>query len=279
MHLTDPFGNKKEYAPEKIIDSVKRAGFSQQEAGKIEEQVRERVEDGMRSRDLYRIVYDVMTDFNEAKALRYRLREAIGSLKPERHEFEQYICTVLAMEGFDTAWSPRPLPQGACSTHEIDVVAEQDDITFAVECKHHFHYHRLTGMQVPMVQWAVLDDLQAGHEAGVPNAVDVDRMWVIVNTKLSQHAKDYAECKGIRMTAWDYPDDNSLRQIVERNRAYPITILRLDGTVWSALSEHDILTVQELLDLDEDAKTDIGIANDDLSALQRKARRLLHPDD
>jgi hypothetical protein len=279
MHLKDPFGNEKEYTPEKIIDSVTRAGFNQETAAEIEEQVRERVEDGMRSRELYAIVYDVMSDFNEAKALRYRLREAIGSLKPEYHEFEKYICKVLAADGFETAWSPRPLPQGACSTHEIDVMAAQDEVTYAVECKHHFHYHRLTGMQVPMVQWAVLDDLQTGYENGLEDAVDIDRMWLVVNTKLSEHAKDYAECKGIQLTAWDYPEDNSLREMVERNKAYPITILRLEDTFRTALSKQDILTVQELLELDEADKTDIGVSNDDLSALQRKAHRLMNPDE
>ncbi len=279
MHVKDPFGNEKEYEPEKIIDSVTRAGFSRDTAETIEEQVRDRVEDGIRSQELYAIVYDVMAKFNEALALRYRLREAIGSLKPEYQEFEQYMCKVLAMDGYETEWSPRPLPQGACSEHEIDVMAEQEDIRYAVECKHHFHYHRLTGMQVAMVQWAVMDDLQAGYESGVANAVDIDRMWLVVNTKLSAHAKEYAECKGIRLTAWDYPSDHSLREIVERNKAYPITILRLDDTYRTALSKHDILTVQELLDMDKDDKTDIGIPNDDISALQRKASTLLHPDE
>lgn len=278
MHIEDPFGNEKEYSPEKIIDSVKRAGFSQGAAEEIEEQVRERVEDGIESQDLYAIVYDVMTDFDETLALRYRLRESIGSLRPQYHEFEKYMCKVLQLEGYEAEWSPRPLPQGACSEHEIDVLAEQDGATYAVECKHHFHYHRLTGLGVPMIQWAVLDDLQAGHDAGMQHAIDVDKMWVIVNTKLSQHAKDYAECKGIRMTAWNYPEGESLRNIVEEHKAYPITILRMDETYRTALSKKDVLTVQELFDMNKADKTDIGIPNDDLTRLQRKAHDIMNPE-
>lgn len=275
MHIEDPFGNEKEYDPEKIIDSVKRAGFGRDAAEKIEKKVRERVEDGIRSRKLYRIVYEEMKKVDDAYALRYRLREAIGALDPQYHEFEKYMTRVLRHEGIDTEWSPRPLPQGLCSEHEVDIVGKTDGITYTIECKHHFHYHRLTGLDVPMIQRSVLEDLQEGYDAGMENAIDVDTSWVIVNTKLSHHAKKYAECKGIKMTAWDHPEENSLRQIVERHKAYPITILRLSKEEKKRFSQQDILTLQELLDLGEPEKTDLGLPNNEITQLQEKAQQLL----
>ncbi len=278
MYIEDPFGNRKEYTPEKIIDSVTRAGFSEGTAEEIEENVRERVESGMQSEDLYRIVYEEMEAFNEAYALRYRLREAIGVLDPNYHEFEKYMCQVLAQDGINTEWSPRPLPQGACSEHEIDIIGRTDGTTYAIECKHHFHYHRLTGMDVAMIQFAALDDLKEGYEQGVEHAIDVDQSWVIVNTKLSEHAKNYAECKGIRMTAWNYPEDNSLREIVERNSAYPMTILRPEEDEKEALSKQNILTLQQLLDLDEDTMEALTLSKDHIQDLQQQAQELLDGD-
>lgn len=272
MHIVDPFGNEKEYTPEKIVDSVMRAGFSKHEAEQIEKRVRERVDDGIKSKELYEIVYQEMKDVNDIYALRYRLREAIGVLDPNYHEFEKYMAKVLAQDGFDTEWSPRPLPQGACSEHEIDVLATKEGRTYAIECKHHFHYHRLTGLAVPMIQWAVMDDLQQGYEQGLEHAVDIDESWVVVNTKLSQHAKQYAECKGITMMAWDYPDDNSLREIVERNKAYPITILRLSTEEKKALSKQNVLTLQELLELQN---RDVNLSTDTISDLQQRADRMI----
>lgn len=278
MYIEDPFGNRKEYTPDKIIDSVTRAGFDEETAEQIEEQVRDRVESGMKSEDLYRIVYEEMLEFNEAYALRYRLREAIGVLDPNYHEFEKYMCQVLAQDGIGTEWSPRPLPQGACSEHEVDIVGTTDGTTYAIECKHHFHYHRLTGMDVPMIQFAVLDDLQEGYKQGLDNAIDVDRSWVIVNTKLSRHAKQYAECKGIRMTAWNYPKENSLREIVERNQAYPVTILRLDDDEKEALSKQDVLTLQQLLDIPDEGIDELDLSADHVAELQTRARQLLDGD-
>lgn len=275
MELIDPFGNRKEYAAEKIIDSVTRAGMDRDVAEQVEERVRDRVEDGMQTKRLYRIVYQEMREENPSAALRYRLREAIGALDPQRHEFEQYMAALLAEEGFETAWSPRPLPQGACSTHEIDVVAEQAGTTFAVECKHHYHYHRLTGMDVPMLQWATVDDLQDGYAQGLEDAVDVDRPWVVVNTKLSAHAKEYAECKGVRMTAWNYPDGDGLREMVERHRAYPITILRVSAAAKRELSDHRILTVQQLLDLSKAEQDELSVPNATITDLQQKASDIL----
>ncbi len=275
MYIEDPFGNRKEYTPEKIVDSVMRAGFDEETAEQIEERVRGRVESGMKSEDLYRVVYEEMERFNDAYALRYRLREAIGVLDPNYHEFEKYVCKVLELDGIDAEWSPRPLPQGACSEHEIDIVGKTGGTTYAIECKHHFHYHRLTGMDVPMIQYAVIDDLQEGWEQGLEHAIDVDRSWVIVNTKLSQHAKQYAECKGIRMTAWDYPEEDSLREIVERNQAYPVTILRLVDDEKTALSKNDVLTLQQLLDLSEEDVDTLNLSPEHVEDLQRRARQLL----
>ncbi|MDY6778738.1 MAG: restriction endonuclease [Candidatus Nanohaloarchaea archaeon] len=275
MEVKDAHGGTQEYDPDKIVRSAVRAGFERRTAEEIESQVRDRAWEGINTRKLHSIVYEEMQDRDESNAMRYRLRESIADLNPNYHEFEKYMTKVLDRDGLETSWSPRPEPQGECSEHEIDVVAEVAGETFVVECKHHYHHHRFTGLGVPMRQWARLQDLEKGYELGLADAMAVDKAWVIVNTKLSDHAKKYAECRGVRMTAWDYPEGESLRALVERNRAYPITMLRPPHHVKVELSKRNILVVQELLELSDEEVEDLGIKEGALADLQRQAASLV----
>ncbi|MCJ7450420.1 MAG: restriction endonuclease [Candidatus Nanohaloarchaeota archaeon QJJ-9] len=274
MKVEDAHGNVRKYKPEKIVRSAKRAGFSEGQGERIEEEVTGRIWDDITTRKLHSIVFEEMEKLDRGYALRYRLRESIAELDPRYHEFEKYVTYLLEDEGFDTSWSPRPKPQGECIDHEIDVMAERGK-SFVVECKHHYHHHRFTGLDVAMRQQARLEDLRKGNDLGVKNSVEADKAWVIVNTKLSDHAKEYAKCKGIRMTAWKYPEGEGLDSIIERNKAYPITMLRPPHHVKVELSKRNILIVNQLLELTPEQKRDLGLDEKVIEDIQEQARDLL----
>lgn len=277
MRVKDVHGGLKEYSRQHIIRSCTRAGFDDNTAEEIESRVFERAWDEITTRKLHSIVYSEMKNRNEIFALRFRLREAIAELNPNYSEFEKYITKVLRIDGFDAEWSPRPKPRGECIEHEIDVVAEQHGTTYMIECKHHYHHHRFTGLDIPMRQWSRLEDLKRGYEHGINNAVKADEAWVIVNTKLSDHAKRYAECKNIRMTAWKYSnEDYSLDSLVERNKAYPVTILRPPQHVRTELSKKDILTVQDLIGLTDQQIEKIPVKNSVMRNIQRTAEEMVN---
>lgn len=276
MKIKDVHGGVKNYSSHHVKRSCTRAGFSEEEAEEIESRVFERAWEKITTRKLSSIVYSEMKKISEVYALRYRLRESIADLNPNYHEFEKYITKVLDMDGFDADWSPRPKPQGECIEHEIDVVAKAHGETFVVECKHHYHHHRFTGLDIPMRQFARLEDLRRGHSHGISNSVSADRAWVIVNTKLSDHAKRYAECKNVRMTAWKYSNEGySLDDLVERNNAYPVTMLRPPHHVRTELSKKDVLTVQDLMSLTDAQVDSINVKNGVLKNLQRTSENLV----
>jgi len=264
-----------EYNSDHIVQSCTRAGFSEETAETIERAVFKEAWDGITTRKLHALIYQEMKHHDASKALRYRLREAIADLNPNYHEFEKYITMLLRADGLEAEWSPRPMPQGERIKHEVDVVAQQANETFLVECKHHYHHHRYTGLDVPMRQWARLQDVRRGNEVGVKNAVDAERGWVVVNTKLSDQAKQYARCKNVRMTAWGYPEGESLNEMVERTKAYPVTLLRPPHHVRVELSKADILTAQQLIDMEEETRTNINIKDKVLDDLERTARQVI----
>ncbi|MDY6788523.1 MAG: restriction endonuclease [Candidatus Nanohaloarchaea archaeon] len=275
MKIKDAHGGTRKYRPEKIRKSALRAGFSLAEAKDIEKEVGRRVEGGMSTEKVFEIVYREMKERNEIYAMKYCLRGSIASLKPKYHEFEKFITKLLRWEGVNAEWSPRPKPQGECIDHEVDVIARVDDVKYVVECKHHYHQHRYTGLDVPMRHWARLHDLNQGYQKGRNNSIEVDRAWVIVNTKLSDHAKKYAECKNVRMTAWKYPEEDSLDQIIERNNAYPISMMRPSDHVRTELSKKDILTVRELAQLSSSQKKELDIKEYVLDSLQEDAEEMI----
>jgi len=275
MEITDARGETRQYRAEKIIASVQRAGVSREQARQVEQRVAERAWGGITTKKLHAIVFDEMKERDESAALRYRLREAIAALNPKFHEFEKYMTQVLREHGIDATWSPRPKPRGECTDHELDIVAEEDGKTYVIECKHHYHHHRYTGLDVPMRQWARLQDLEEGRALGYTSSMDPDRAWVMVNTKLSDHAKQYAECKDIRMTAWKYPDGDGLERLVESVDAYPITILRPPHHVRVELSKRNILTLQQLLGLSDEQKRDLGLEKSTVEDLQRRSQDVI----
>jgi len=275
MRIEDAHGGEREYDPAKLVKTIMRVGFDRPVAEQIEEQVRDRIWEGITTTKIYSMVYEEMKKRKEGLALRYRLRESIANLNPNYHEFEKFVTKLLREDGMEADWSPRPMPQGGCIEHEIDVVARKHGKTHVVECKHHYHHHRYTGLDVPMRQWARLQDLRKGNELGLKHAVDADNGWVIGNTKLSRHAKRYAECTGIRLTGWKYPEDNGLERIVERNKAYPVTMLRPPHHAKVELSKRNILTLHELLSLNEEQERDLGLKNEVLIKLQKQARDIL----
>ena len=49
--------------------------------------------------------------------------------------------------------------------------------------------------------------------------------WVVTNTRFSSDSVSYGKCSELRMMSWDYPEGNALKDIIEREKLYPITAL------------------------------------------------------
>ena len=73
-------------------------------------------------------------------------------------------------------------------------------------------------------------------------------MWVVTNTKFTEAAIQYAKCRGIRLTGWNYPRGESLEDIIADKKLYPVTVLpSLPKSILPALVEKNIILAQDLL--------------------------------
>jgi len=49
--------------------------------------------------------------------------------------------------------------------------------------------------------------------------------WIVTNTKTTTDAITYATCMGLKILSWSYPEGEGLRDLIERLKLYPVTLL------------------------------------------------------
>lgn len=52
---------------------------------------------------------------------------------------------------------------------------------------------------------------------------------MFTNTKFSSEATKFAECRGIKLTGWRYPENEGIEALLERKKLYPVTVLKLSN--------------------------------------------------
>ena len=76
-----------------------------------------------------------------------------------------------------------------------------------------------------------------------------DEAWIVTNTKTTLDANTFAYCSGLKIISWNYPEGNSLRDMIERSTLHPITMLtRLSAAQKLKLLEDGIIICHDILD-------------------------------
>jgi hypothetical protein len=136
-------------------------------------------------------------------------------LGPTGYPFEDYICSILGNEGYKT--QPRLIMQGKCISHEIDVTAEKEGKKIMIEAKFHNAPGIKTDCHVAMYTKSRFDDIKEKN--------NYTEGWLVTNTKVTEDALAFAICVGMKVMSWSYPEGESLRDLIERSRLFPITAL------------------------------------------------------
>ncbi len=244
-------GEMDEFSREKALRSCERAGASPELCSQIVDSLEKRIYSGMHTREILNIIHSMLKSGDKSSAVRYKLKDAISKMDPEIHEFEFFVARLLRYEGYRTQRSPEPKIQGQCVDHEIDVVALKAAEIAIVECKHHYKDHTFTGLDVPMRQWARLDDIGNGCKLRRRNSISATSAWVVTNTKYSEHAVRYSKCRGIKLVGWNYPKGGGLNEVIEKHRAYPLTMTGLSRDERQRLVMNHIYNVLDFLHADE----------------------------
>ena len=231
--------------------------------------------DGVKTAAVLRMIRARARTVRPAVRHRTDLRRALALLRP-KPDFEEFVRVLLREHGYRV--QAGCVLAGRCGEHEVDAVASKDGATIFVEVKHHASHHRMTGLDEGRIARAIVEDLQEGFRSG-RCTVSIDGALIVCNTKLSEHAKRYAACRGIGHIGWDYPAEQNLRAMIEETQSYPVTIVSGVGPSVSArLAAAGVLMAKEVAYGDATAiARDTGLSLPEVLVIAGRARAILEP--
>ena len=159
-----------------------------------------------------------------------------------------FVQVLLKHNGFEV--SPNQLLNGKCVEHEVDAIARKDGVTYFVEAKHHSSYHTPTGLDESRIARAVLEDVIEGFVLGKSD-LKVDRAMIVTNTRYSDQAVQYGNCRNILQIGWSSPTDHGLQSMIEGKNLLPLSCVRgLSMDARLKLANSGIVLFEQLIEED-----------------------------
>jgi hypothetical protein len=272
MQIIKSSGRPEPFERRKLVASLMRSGAPEAIAREIAEKVEGQLERPFHTRHIYRMAKKLLHRYNRASGMRYSIKRAIQALGPTGYPFEKYVARILKARGY-VAETNR-MVQGFCVTHEVDVFAVKEGRHCIVECKHHANGDKPTDVKIALYVYGRFADIRRALERD-GNGGSYEG-WLVTNTRCTADAIAYAECMGLRIVSWRYPDKGSLEQLIEEQRLYPVTILpAATRQALQALTDRNIILVNDIEAMDtETLVTRTGIDRNTASLLKRQADEL-----
>jgi len=222
-------GQRELFNEQKVIHSIQRAGISLATQEKCLNHIKEKLHENIATSEIYRHITEYLDNSdNPYNRSRYSLKEAIMLLGPSGYPFEDYVAKILSYHSYK--YELRQVLPGSCVMHEVDVIATKFNKKSMIEAKFHNNSGTRTEVQVALYTKSRFEDLKVRH--------NFHNAWIVTNTKATTDAIIYAQCVGMEVISWSYPDGRSLRDLIEAKKLHPITVLK-------SLSEHQTLKLLE----------------------------------
>ncbi len=247
-------GERAPFDPNKIRSSIKRAGGGVAMQDKILAIVEKHLRPGITTEEIYSLVHSELNKAEPSTGARYRLRSGLLRLGPAGYNFEKYVASILTRYGYKTEL-PFEL-QGACVSHEVDVIAEKDGRKMFIEAKFRNKFDDVVNIKDTMATWSRYLDLVEGARLGL--CPHFDEAWIVTNARFTSHSLKFAHCKNMVMVGWNHPKERTFAKMVDLQTLYPLTILDdISDEEIHNFAEHELMLCQE-------------IAHEDAKALEKK---------
>lgn len=271
--VTKADGTRQPFQKEKIVNTCLRMHASREAAETIADKIEKRAYNGMPTKKILQMIFKYLKNYQPAVEHQIDLKRAISLLRPQP-DFERFVHLLLEEHGYVV--SCNRIVRGRCVEHEVDAIARKGDETILVEIKHHFKHHTRTDLDVCRIIRATFEDLTEGFSLGL-NSINFSKAMVICNTKLSNHAKQYAKCRGVEHIGWKAPPEHGLERMIEEKKLHPITFLKgLDKKSREKLMDNGIILLKQLTEHDAPELWEkTKIPRDKLEESIRKAKEIL----
>jgi hypothetical protein len=216
-------GEMEPFSRNKLISSLLYSGADDITVKSIITDVESWLYDGMSSKKIYDRAFAILRRNQLGVAARYKLKNAMMEMGPTGYPFEFFIGQVFKTLGFQVEVGQ--VLQGHCVTHEVDVIATMDHQQHFIECKYYQRTGKNANVQVPLYIRSRVDDIINYRKNLPPYSGYTFHGGVATNTRFTSDAISFGECTGLQMLSWDYPPSNGLKEIIDRERLFPVTVL------------------------------------------------------
>jgi len=240
-------GRLEHFSRDKLMRTLLRAGLSRDKAEVVVEEIEGRIYDGISTDEILEMALEIVGKYSKRVSRVYGLKSSLLRLGPAGYRFEKFVSSLLKEFGYQTLTNQ--IIEGKCAVHEIDVIAEKER-RFLIECKFH-NTSIYTGLKDVLYSYArFLDIVESGK--------DFDAMWLFTNTKFSSEAVKYANCRGMLLTGWRYPENEGIEFMLESKKLYPITVLSLKDFEIEQLLREGFAFCKDLLSDPEKVREILG---------------------
>lgn len=215
-------GEKVLFDKEKLKQALASSGAGTGEQEQIAKQVEARIYDGIHTKKIYQMAFDLLKRQSHKTAGRYRLKNAIMEMGPTGFPFEVFVGKIFETMGYVVETGV--MVQGKCVQHEVDVIARKPGEMIMVECKFHMDSATKSGVQVPLYIHSRFLDVKAAWEEKYGKNIRYQG-GVVTNTRFSDDAISYATCAGLLVISWDYPAETGLKYRIDKTGLQPVTSL------------------------------------------------------
>ena len=218
--ITKASGVQDIFSSEKLRASLKKSGADENTVENILFEIESILYNGISTKKIYQAAFNMLKKGSKSNAGRYNLKRAIMALGPSGFPFEKYIASIFEWQGYKV--QTQLFLEGACVTHEIDVLAENDEHFLLTECKFHNSLGIVSNVKIPLYVHSRYRDVLNNWQKTSHKLL---KCCVVTNTKFSSDAVKYGVCEGLSLLSWDYPANKSLRNLIDESGLYPITCL------------------------------------------------------
>lgn len=239
-------GEVVQFSLTKLKKSLKRTGADDEVVASILETVQDELYQGITTKEIYNRAFALLKKKKNVFASKYKLKKAIYELGPTGFPFEHFIGAILKYSGYKVAVGE--ILQGECVQHEVDIVAHKNNETTVVECKFHSEQGLVCNVKVPLYVHSRYRDVKNHWNTFKKHDTTLTQGWVVTNTRFTKDATEYGNCAGLYLLSWDYPLENSLKDIIDRLGLYPITVSTLlTNREKQFLLNRDVVLCRELI--------------------------------
>lgn len=257
---------------EKLKQALQNAGAGPSEQKMIATAIESKIYNGISTKEIYKMAFDLLKRESHKIAGRYRLKNAIMELGPTGFPFEKYVGKLFETMGYQVETGV--IVQGKCVQHEVDVIARKPGEMLMIECKFHSDNQTKSSVQVPLYIQSRYLDVKAAWELQYGKDIKY-RGGVVTNTRFSDDAENYGKCAGLLVISWDYPADTSLKSLIDKTGLHPITsLISLTKKEKQFLLEKGVILCNQLNE-NKLLLLEIGLTENQIKKVIREAGNLI----